>query len=447
MFQQLSLFAEKNDDHLTNDLTKCFYQSIAQSGFNYEEFDIGDITFKGGQNESVHRWYRLTPSYSPNLVRFFINRFKITKNDFVLDPFSGRGTTIIECQKHGIKSLGIEINPLLQQVGSKSLLWDINHINLVNNYLEEILNLITKYQEYSLEDIIKTFNTRIPIIHNVFRWWKIDVLKNLIICREVMNQEKYDAIHEYTWLSINKACLDCANIHRNHPTITFDDHHQREIDVYAEISNNLKNIIDDLLSLNQQQISFSQFNSIIVGNSTNILEQKIDHPIDFIITSPPYPNRYSYVHQTRPQLHFLELLEDVSQATEIDLQAIGGTWGRATSVLQKNLIIVPDEIKPYLSYYHELKNQNILMCNYATKYFIDMWKHIKCLKQMISNHFQGVYVVGNSRLSNVEIFTEVILGHLFQHEGFEVEKIISFRKRGGKKRLYETGVCIKNIRN
>ena len=440
MFQQLSLFEDRNT-HIAN----CFYRSIEESGFNYQEIDIGDITFKAGQTESVHRWYRLTPSYSPNLVRFFIDIFKISKDDFVVDPFSGRGTTVIECQKHGIKAMGIEINPLLQQVGNKSLLWNIDNTHLINIYLEEIFDTIKKYQTFSLEDVIEIFNTRVPIIHNVFRWWKIHVLKNLIICREIMNQEKYNPISEYIWLSLNKACLDCANIHRNHPTITFDDNHQREIDVYLEISTNLQNIKEDLIKLNQKQILFSNFNSIIVGNSTNNLQNKIiNRSIDFVITSPPYPNRYSYIHQTRPQLHFLELLEDISEATEIDLQAIGGTWGRATSILQKDLIIVPDEIKPYLSYYDELKNQNILMCNYATKYFIDLWKHIKCLKQSVSRNFQGVYVVGNSRLSNVEIFTEVILGQLFQHEGFEVEKIISFRKRGGKKRLYETAVCIKN---
>ena len=439
MFQQLSLFEDKN-----NDITKCFYKSIEESGFKYQEIDIGDITFKAGQSESVHRWYRLTPSYSPNLVRFFIDLFKITKNDFVVDPFSGRGTTVIECQKRGIKALGVEINPLLQQAGNKSLLWNLSNISLINNYLEEVFSEIKKYETFSLEDVVEIFNTRVPIIHNVFRWWKINVLKNLIICREIMRQEKYDPIHEYIWLSLNKSCLDCANIHRNHPTITFDDHHQREIDVYLDISNNLKDIREDLIKLNQGEILFSNLNSIVLGDSTNNLQNTINRSIDFVITSPPYPNRYSYVHQTRPQLHFLELLEDIREATEIDLRAIGGTWGRATSILQKDLIIVPDEIRSYLSYYDELKNQNILMCNYATKYFIDLWKHIRSLKQIVSRNFQGVYVVGNSRLSNVEIFTEVILSKLFQREGFVVEKIISFRKRGGKKRLYETAVCIRS---
>jgi DNA modification methylase len=70
------------------------------------------------------------------------------------------------------------------------------------------------------------------------------------------------------------------------------------------------------------------------------------HSVDFIITSPPYPNRYSYVHQTRPQLHFMEVLDNIQQATEIDLQAVGGTWGRATSILQHKLIDPSEEIKP-----------------------------------------------------------------------------------------------------
>ncbi|WP_321161036.1 DNA methyltransferase [Spirulina subsalsa] len=160
---------------------------MQQSGFDYEEIDIGDITFKAGQVEPIHRWYRLTPSYSPNLVRFLIKEFKITQDHFVLDPFSGRGTTCIECQKQGIRSLGIEINPLLQQTGTKSLKWKTKNLNLIENYLAEVYKIIEDYQKISLDEVIQFFNTRVPIIHNVFRWWRKNVLKELIVCREVAN--------------------------------------------------------------------------------------------------------------------------------------------------------------------------------------------------------------------------------------------------------------------
>lgn len=438
MFEQLSLLESSID----NDVR--FHRNIQESGFDYQEVDIGDITFKAGQLESVHRWYRLTPSYSPSLVRFLIKEFQITQGHFVADPFSGRGTTSIECQKQGIKAIGIEINPLLQQVSNKSLKWDTGSLHLVKKYFTEASNLIQEYKNFSIEEVVNLFHTRIPIIHNVFRWWKGYALKDLIIFREIMLKPEYSAVHEYLWIALNKACLDCANIHRNHPTISFDDDHQREIDVCYQVGNNLEIICNDLENLSKEEICFSGLNSIILGNSTNNLTSQISDSVDFIITSPPYPNRYSYVHQTRPQLHFMEVLDNIKQATEIDLQAVGGTWGRATSVLQNQLIEVPPEIRPYLCYHEELKDRSILMCNYATKYFIDMWRHIKSLREVKSDRFCGAYVVGNSRLSDIEIFTETILGKLFRHEGFEVERIISFRKRGGKKRLYETAVCIRS---
>lgn len=438
MLEQISLFEELENSN------KCFYKNIEKSGFEYEEVNIGDITFKPGQLESVHRWYRLTPSYSPNLVRFLLKEFGATESNFVFDPFSGRGTTVIECQKRGIRSLGIEVNPLLKEVGDKSLFWDVSRLDLFDEYIEECNEFLCQYKENSIEIVVENLNTRLPVIHNVFRWWKKDVLKDLIVCRELIFKDKFRPIFNYLWLAINKAALDCANIHRNHPTITFDDNHQRNIDVYFEVTENLKSIKSDLLSLNSNELSYSNLNSIVLGNSTCDLENQIDEKIDFVITSPPYPNRYSYVHQTRPQLHFMELLDDARQATEIDLNAVGGTWGRATSILQNQLISVPDEIMPFLSYYKELKEKSVLMCNYATKYFIDLLNHIRALKKLINGNFKGAYVVGNSRLSDVEIFTEAILGKIFELEGFQVEKIISFRKRGGRQRLYETAVCIRS---
>jgi len=438
MFQQLSLF--QTDIEQTQ---RCFYENIQESGFEHQEIDIGDITFKAGQQESIHRWYRLTPSYSPALVRYLIQQWNIKSKHFVLDPFTGRGTTSIECQKHGIKNLGIEINPLLQQVANKSLRWNPNYLDLFDSYFTEVSHLITKYEEESIETVVSLFKTRIPIIHNVFRWWKKEVLKNLLICREAISASQYFPIKDYLWIALNNTCLDCANIHRNHPTITFDDNHTRQIKVLDELRKNLKIISQDLMSLTKEEMSFSELGKVQLGNATKNLKQQINASADFVITSPPYPNRYSYIHQTRPQLYFMEVLSQVQEATEIDLNAVGGTWGRATSILQNELITVPSELRSYLCYYDELKDKSALMCNYATKYFLDMWKHIKSLKTVKAEEFRGAYVVGNSRLSGVEIFTESILGKLFRHEGFEVEKIVSFRKRGGKKRLYETAVLIK----
>jgi hypothetical protein len=139
----------------------------------------------------------------------------------------------------------------------------------------------------------------------------------------------------------------------------------------------------------------------------------------------------------------MELIRERGEATEIDLRSVGGTWGRATSVLAKDYIPPPCELDPILDYITELKPKSILMCNYATKYFVDLYKHIQLLRGVVAPAFRGVYVVGNSRLSGVEIFTETILARICELCGFTIDQIILFRKRGGRQRLYETAVCIK----
>ncbi len=136
----------------------------------------------------------------------------------------------------------------------------------------------------------------------------------------------------------------------------------------------------------------------------------------------------------------MDMLKTRRCATDIDLKTLGGTWGAATSILMKKLIAPPESVRPLLSYWDELSGKSVLMCNYATKYFLDLERHLRGLRPMLAKGARCAYVVGNSRLSDVEIYTETILGRLFQLTGFEVERIILFRKRGGRKRLYETAV-------
>lgn len=241
--------------------------------------------------------------------------------------------------------------------------------------------------------------------------------------------------------------MDCANIHRNHPTISFDDNHNRNIDVFSYVNNFFSTVKADLKSIKKEELLFSGLGKIILHDSKDMGLLNAEEKISCVITSPPYPNRFSYIHQTRPQLYFMEMLKERKDATEIDLETIGGTWGRATSVLTKGdrLIDIPDELADILSYIPRLREKSLLMCNYATKYFLNLHQHIRSLKKICGKNFRGADVVGNSRLSDVEIYTETILSKIFSLNGFDVDEIIVFRKRGGRKKLYESAVSVKTF--
>jgi hypothetical protein len=419
-----------------------YIEIYEQNNVKYEVVNVSDVTFKSGTKEGIHSWFRLTPSYSPELVRFFIDYLECDKKHIVFDPFNGKGTTIVECQKLGYESIAIELNPLLYNVTNWTLKWDYNLTELSELNVKihsQFSKLSKKAQPLSIEEFEKKFKLNIPKIHNPFRWWKENVIKDLLLLKKVI----YDLVEQenigFYNIILSVISLDCANIHRNHPTISFDDNHTRDIDVWKEYENNFNKQYNDIEEV--QKIKVSKKAVIINGDSTKMasyLEKKIDR----LITSPPYPNRFSYIHTTRPQLFFMELIEDGNEATELDIKAIGGTWGRATSILQKEFLEPNEGISEFLTYIPELKEKSLLMCNYATKYFNMMDDHIKELRTRVNKGFRGVYVVGNSRLSGVEIYTEIILGRIFEKQGFHFDKVVVFRKRGGKKKLYETGVIV-----
>ncbi len=422
---------------------KAYTDQYQEHGLLYEMPQVGDVTFLNGMNEPVHRWFRLTPSYAPELVRHLVEALECDSKTFICEPFLGKGTTIIELKKLGLHGIGIELNPLLKLASEYALTWEVN-VNSFAQFVAEtnqtLSTLLRQCQAMSLEQALSEYDLALPTIHDVFRWWKPDVLKDLLLIKNVSGQIENQKYKKLYWLALCSAALDCANVHRNHPTISFDDDHTRQIDVLAEFSGKLAQIVQDLQTLPARS-TWGEV-SCVNGDSTRLAEF-VDEKIDRVITSPPYPNRFSYVHTTRPQLFFMDVIQEASKSAEIDLAAIGGTWGKATSVLYDGIIEPHANIANALdAVIQELRPKSNLMCNYAIKYFNMMDDHIRELKTRASRKFRGAYVVGNSRLSGVEILTEVILAKSFESNGFKVDKILVLRKRGGKKKLFETVICV-----
>ena len=76
------------------------------------------VTFQGKLGLPIHRWYRLTPSFSPQLALDIADYFQLGPGDRVLDPFSGVGTVPLCMKYRGIPACSIELNPYLHFVST-----------------------------------------------------------------------------------------------------------------------------------------------------------------------------------------------------------------------------------------------------------------------------------------------------------------------------------------
>ena len=80
--------------------------------------------------DKIHGKEQYPGRFPPSIPRVFIEKYT-EKGDFVLDPFAGGGTTLIEAMKLDRNSIGFDINPKAIEITNKKLL-EIRKDNLVS---------------------------------------------------------------------------------------------------------------------------------------------------------------------------------------------------------------------------------------------------------------------------------------------------------------------------
>lgn len=406
---------------------------------NYEKIHVGRSTFLNGLASRVHRWFRLTPSFGPELVHEMLHKMNVQMDEIVLDPFAGAGTTLIESKLEGRGSVGVEINPLLHFVNEASLEWSVCAARL----LKEVERLEVGFAKRERVDIdrLDSIGLSIPPIHNPLRWWRSDVLVDLLILRDLINRTPDQKLRQLLRLIFAGVLVpDLTNVTLGKLQLHFIDRTNHTIDVWGTFSAHATSVANDLESLREMQGAADA--RCYLGSSMEIDKLGLHSKIDAVITSPPYPNRYSYVWNTRPHLYMLGFMETGKEAADLDKQTIGGTWGTATSELQKGIFApynsaVADVVEPICA---QIRQEDNLMANYVMHYFNRLTQQVVNMDKVLQKHARVAYVVGNSWIKGVYVETDVLLGEIFERSGlgYTTTELRRFRKRHSGKDLYET---------
>lgn len=408
-------------------------------------FHVSRSTFLGGLAAKVHRWFRLTPSFGPDLVSKALADMETAPNSVILDPFAGAGTTLIEARFEGHTSIGFELNPLLHFVCNTSLDWRLETATLrleLSQIKETFGHLQAAMEKLPPEETGLT----IPSIHNVYRWWRPDVLKDLMILldtvRSLSQNPRHKAFFELALAGV--LVPDLTNVTLGRLQLHFIDRSGDDMNVWNTFCRHALGMIDDLEEIESDPNSFQTSGHVFHTDATNPLLPE-DFPLaDRVVTSPPYPNRYSYVWNTRPHLYLLGIFDSAKQASALDVKTIGGTWGTATSILSKGKVepafpAVAQHIYPVVE---QIRASDNLMANYVMKYFNQLAQQIVSQDRLLARDAKLAYVVGCSRIKDIYIETDVLLGKIFEDLGlgYRITRVERFRQRHSGKDLHESTV-------
>jgi len=406
-------------------------------------------------DQPIHNWYDFVLSYPPHLVRHYINKFNISDHHIVFDPFSGTGTTPIECMKSGINSIGMEANDVVlfaSKVKSAiflepaSLREYLSYIvysakeTFISNSIDEPSDLLfipqTKLKIIEVDTELSLNEEKLALLPNGFIS-PLPLKKFLIIKRIIETiEEKY--IQDFFLLSLIKVTIKYGSNISFGPEVYKNKTETEDFSILSFFANNALRMIGDLESSKNENYNRPVW---VEGDSRHVdkyLSTEYLNKIDFVITSPPYPNEKDYTRSTRLESILLDFVN-----TKGDLRLLKEKLLRSNS---RN-VFVSDNDGDFVKHIEEIQiiaekieNKRLelnktsgfekLYHKITKHYFGGMYLHLKSLKPYLKRNAKLAYVVGDqASYFQIHIPTAKLLSIIAKELGYETSDIELFRTR------------------
>lgn len=333
--------------------------------------------------------------------------------------------------EYGHTSTLFDINPFLVWLGNVKLQ------TLTCEQAAELRKAVREITEYAQE--VRSDELRYPQISNIERWWDTQTLENLAKLRKslstLIKEPRESSCYALLWVAFARVAIEHSAAAFNHVSVSFQQvaaaHSLHQI--LFSFASFAESFIDDAL------VPFNSESRVYLRDSSAPLPPGL--AFDAIITSTPYPNRISYIRELRPYMFWLGFLTEPREAGELDWQAIGGTWGIATSRLTKwspSHDCQMPSLAPIVRNIRESGGPNCeLLSVYVNKYFHDIDRHIASVKTALNDNSEVHYVIGNSTFYGINVPSPELYMESLRSRGFVKVDSRLLRKRNSKKELFE----------
>ena len=391
---------------------------------------------------AAHDWYRFVLSFPPHLVREYVDRLDVTSDEVMLDPFCGTGTTLVECKKLGIPSVGIEALPSSAFVANTKVDWSVDPEALLARAETASQRAITALRaegisdEPTNDDVASTELRQLPpdaaklIFKNAIS--PLPLHKTLVLVEELKRHQS-DTYTDHEMLALASAIVgDISNL-KFGPEVGVGKIKQ-DAPVVSAWLRRLTKIAADLNDL----ADYDTISEVHCGDAREIDQILEPNSVDAVITSPPYPNEKDYTRTVRIESVILGFFED-----RMDLRATKQHLLRSNSRTVYKADTDHEWIPPE-SPVHELADRiearrielgktsgfEKQYSRVVRLYFGGMARHLQSLSSILKPGARLAYVVGDqASFFRIMIRTGQLLAQIAEDIGYTVEGIDLFRTR------------------
>lgn len=392
------------------------------------------IQFTSNFGERVHRWAPYIQGFSAAFVQSIIERYKGDyKSPIILDPFAGCGTVLVQSKLNEYKSVGTELNPLLQFIAdTKVNSWDVDPEYLRNFFSSIPRNLRITAPEFLKSE--KQFNK--GVLRNLeFLKGGIDSLPS--------ETEKQIKAKNLILLAFSSILIDCSNLKRTPCLGYWKNKKVLDSAPWMLMKEKIRDIYNDLTIIQQKfKKNISIKSEVILANA---MECRHQNNFDLMITSPPYMNGLDYVMNYKIEMGWLGFTKGHKEAKTIKDEMVvcdNVSKGLIRNFAKSNSRYTNDWLDDIAN---KIQRNIIRRGNYrrvdmpfiVAKYFDDLYKVMKIVVAPLNPGGRFLLVIGDSLIADVYIPTDLILARIGQELDLEIESIEKARnRRSGQIRNY-----------
>jgi tRNA G10 N-methylase Trm11 len=374
------------------------------------------------RDEPVYNWHAFKHSYSKELVRKLVKEFDLDINSWVLDPFSGGGTTLLACKELGINAKGFDILPFsvfLSNVKTRTYNPTVLQAALDKFRLEKPKKVSEGISLPDIAIVDKAFSKKV----------QTELLEIRQQIENIPNRKTRD-FFKLGLLSILEAVSRTTKaggflriVTKNVPAKS----------VRRLFLAKIEAMVDDVKKFNGRQSAKKVIADAQLSDSRDFLTKK---KFDAIITSPPYPNRHDYT-----RIYGLELLLGFVKSDK-EMKRIRYDTLRSHVEAKKKFAKTdyeqPDAVTKLVARIKRRGMNNSKIAEMIEGYFEDMYLSLCQMQKSLKLGGKIALVVSNVRFAGVSVPVDEILANVGKQAGLQPKAIYTARYRGNSAQQMET---------
>ena len=392
-----------------------------------------------GEDCSAHNWYRFVLSFPPHLVREYLLRFGIEKEQRVLDPFCGTGTTLVECSKLGIASVGMEAAPMAHFASRTKTDWTLNAEELITSardIAQQTCHRIAKTADVSNNNNHRQLLTlpqetvRLLLTNSIS---PLPLHKTLLLL-DTLEQRASESCISHLKLALAKALVTRIGNLRFGPEVGVGPI-KTDADVVGAWLDCICSMAEDLRLLKSLPPTSCDVYSADAREAARVLPPQSVHAV---ITSPPYPNEKDYTRTTRLESVLLGFIKDKAELQALKRSLLRsntrnvykGDTDEAWIADYPEILCLAETIEARRVALGKTSGFERLYAQVTRSYFGGMARHLADLRAVLCPGAQLAYVVGDqASYFRILIRTGQHLAAIAQSLGYELVGIDLFRTR------------------